>query len=106
MRCYSRDGNPYFLPLQAAITHCRTDIGMYLLTLVGPTENLGRSLDAGTNLLHHTARSRDLPSSEALVRRGVDFDQRNDAGMTPFECAIKWSRMPVVRYGPASPGNP
>jgi len=32
------------------------------------------------------------------VRSGVDFDLRNDAGLTPLACAIRWSRMPAVRF--------
>lgn len=98
MHFNSHDGNPYFLPLQAAISRCRTEIGTYLLTLVAPTENLGRSLHAGINLLHHSARGGALALAEALVQRGVDLDKRHDAGMTPLESAIRWSRMPVVCF--------
>lgn len=32
------------------------------------------------------------------MQRGVDFDLRNERGVTPLAYAIRWSRMPLVRF--------
>ena len=90
----SPDEDPHFLPLQAAVTHGR----VYLLSLVGPGEDLGRPLAYGSILLDSVAMGGEVCLGEALVQRGVDFDLRNKGGFTPLATAIKWSRMAFVRF--------
>ena len=71
---------------------------MYLLGLVPATEELGRRLAYEGNLLHYVVESGAIPLAEALVQRGVDFDLRNDAGLTPLVYAIRWSKLAFVRF--------
>jgi len=66
--------------------------------LIGPQEDLSGSWCKGFTMMHFAAMSGNLPFLQALVRRGVDFDVRLDAGITPLEIAMLFCRLPVVRF--------
>lgn len=92
-----RGMDPQWIPLKVAVVLGRTEIGLYLLGSVSTVENVGRTF-AGNNLLHIAAQTGNMFLFEALVRRGVEFDVRNNFGFTPLAFAIGFSRMAVVRF--------
>jgi hypothetical protein len=76
-------------PLEMAVQNGLTEMSLYLLTLIGPEEDLGRRYREGNTLLHYAGANGNLAFIEALVQRGVDFDASNDAGIRPLDFAVR-----------------
>jgi ankyrin repeat protein len=64
-------------------------MSLYLLTLIGPEEDLGRRYREGNTLLHYAGANGNLAFIKALVQRGVDLDASNDAGIRPLDFAVR-----------------
>ena len=77
-------------PLDLAAVYNQREMSMFMLGLSGPDVDLGQ--------IHIAAETGDLSFLRALVEHGLDFDLRNERGLTPLHYAVTCSRVPVVRF--------
>lgn len=70
---------------------------MYMLSLTR-ADDLTMPLFNGLTFIHSAVTGKEMSLIDALMRRGLDFDARNDWGTTPLAYAVRECSRDVVRF--------